>query len=222
MAGRQKILIVDDRLENLFALEKILSVTGAEILKATSGNDALIASLNHEFALAILDVQMPGMNGYELADYLRGEKKTRYLPVIFLTAVHSDEYHVFKGYEAGAVDFITKPFNPEILVGKVSVFLELDRQRAEQAEHRARMEILVRVSTGVLAQDSIEGLLRHAADAARELTGAQKAMSGYGLCDGIFRVGAASVASPCSQGDLLSMPECGLYLDLLGDKKSIR
>jgi two-component system, sporulation sensor kinase E len=130
----QKILIVDDRPENLLALERLLQDTGAQVIRATSGNEALKATLHHDFALAILDVQMPEMDGYELAEYLRGGENTRNLPIIFLTAVYADEHHVFKGYAAGAVDFVTKPYSPEIMLAKVRVFLELDRQRRELIE----------------------------------------------------------------------------------------
>ena len=129
MADRQKILIVDDRPENIFALEKVLAQTGAEVVRAAGGNAALKLTLHHEFALAILDVQMPSMDGYELAEYLRGDKKTRHMPIIFLTAFHSDDHQIFKGYEAGGVDYLTKPYQPQILLAKVRVFLQLDRQK---------------------------------------------------------------------------------------------
>ena len=125
----QKILIVDDKPANLFSLEQILKETHAEIILAGSGNDALIASLNHTFAIAILDVQMPGMDGFELAEFLRGEEKTKTLPIIFISAVYSSEYHVFKGYDAGAVDFLVKPYEPRVLLSKINVFLTLDRQK---------------------------------------------------------------------------------------------
>ncbi len=131
MEDRQKILIVDDKKENLFTLEKVLRATDTKIIKAISGNDALKSTLSHEFALAILDVQMPGMDGYELAEHLRGEKKTRHLPIIFMSAVYSDDYYVFKGYDAGAVDYLVKPYNPKIFLSKVKVFLQLDRQKTE-------------------------------------------------------------------------------------------
>ncbi len=126
-----KVLIVDDKAENLYALRKVLKDTDAEIVEADNGNDALIAILNHDFSLLILDVQMPNMDGYELAELIRSEDKNRSLPIVFLSAVFSDEFHVFKGYKSGAVDFITKPFNPEILLFKVNTFLELAKQRAE-------------------------------------------------------------------------------------------
>ena len=154
MADNQKILIVDDREENLFALEILLRETGAEIVRAGNGNEALIASLYHDFSLAILDVQMPEMDGYELARYFREEEKTRDMPIIFLSAVYSDEYHVFKGYESGAVDFITKPYNPEIFLCKVNIFLhrekllqEHKRSEEELSRHREHLERLVRERT---------------------------------------------------------------------------
>jgi len=150
MGHLQKILIVDDKAENLFALRQILSETKAEIIEAPKGNDALIASLNHEFAVAILDVQMPEMSGYELAECLRKDKKTRHLPLIFLSAVFSDEYHIFKGYEVGAVDFIAKPFDPRILIGKVNIFLQLDRQRDLLRNARDELELRVLERTAEL------------------------------------------------------------------------
>lgn len=139
---RQKILIVDDKEANLFSLEQILEETDAEIIRAQNGNEALVASLNHDFALALLDIQMPVMDGYELAEWLRGEEKTKVLPIIFVSAVYSSDYHVFKGYNAGAVDFMVKPYNPKILLSKVKVLLQLDRQKAlleKSGERLARL-----------------------------------------------------------------------------------
>ena len=132
--SKPKILLVDDRPENLFSLEKVLAESGAEMLGAGDGNEALKLTLHHDFALAILDVQMPGMDGYELAEYLRSDKTNQDLPIIFLTAFHSDDQQIFKGYKAGAVDFLTKPYNPKILLAKVNVFLQLDRQKKELEE----------------------------------------------------------------------------------------
>ena len=131
MSEKQNILIVDDRKENLFALRQDLSGAGAGIVEATTGNQALAATLDNDFALAILDVQMPGMDGYELAALLRGDPKTAHLPVIFLTASHGEEVQVFKGYEAGAVDYIVKPYIPTILQAKVRVFLDLNRTQTD-------------------------------------------------------------------------------------------
>ena len=140
MSEQQKILIVDDKKENLFALEKTLSKTNTQIVKASGGNEALRVSLNHDFALAILDVQMPDMDGYELAEFLRADDKTGHLPIIFLTAALVQEADIFKGYESGGVDYILKPYSPAILRNKVDVFLELDRQKKELLEKQRLLE----------------------------------------------------------------------------------
>ncbi|MDJ0763682.1 MAG: response regulator [Myxococcota bacterium] len=150
---RQKILIVDDKRENLYALEKLLEVTDAEIISAQNGNDALIAVLNHAFSMALLDVQMPGMDGYELAELMRKEQKAAHLPIIFVSAVLTDEFHVFRGYDTGCVDYLTKPINPDVLLSKVSVFLELSRQRLELESHRHHLEELVAERTASLERE---------------------------------------------------------------------
>ncbi|OQX27571.1 MAG: hypothetical protein BWK80_04650 [Desulfobacteraceae bacterium IS3] len=150
MNYKPKILIVDDRRENLYTLENVLKGLDAEIVKAYNGNDALIATLNNEFALAILDVQMPGMDGYELAELMRGEAETKYLPIIFLSAVFSDDFHIFKGYGAGAVDFITKPFNPDVLLAKVRIFLELYGQRISLEKHKKELSTSNALMTSVM------------------------------------------------------------------------
>jgi signal transduction histidine kinase/FixJ family two-component response regulator len=124
-----KILIVDDRSENLYALDKLLKSLEIEVFQAQSGADALILALEHDFCVAIVDIQMPGMDGYELVELLRSNAETAVLPVIFVSAIFSDEYHHRKGYEAGAVDFMSKPFTPEILLSKVKIFMELYQQR---------------------------------------------------------------------------------------------
>ncbi len=128
MNTKPKILIVDDRLENLISLEKVLQDFDVEFVRALSGNEALKQTLHHDFALAIIDVQMPDMDGYETVELLRMYDKTKYLPVIFVSAIYSDEFYVVKGIESGAVDFISKPIKPEILQGKVKVFLDLYNQ----------------------------------------------------------------------------------------------
>ncbi len=131
MEPRPKILTVDDKRENLFTLEKILQQLDIEIFQVTSGLDALALALEHDFFVAIVDVQMPGMDGYEFVELLRGNESTAMLPVIFVSAIYSDEYHYRKGYDAGAVDFLSKPFIPEVLISKVRVFLDLYRQRRQ-------------------------------------------------------------------------------------------
>ncbi len=142
MSTAQSILIVDDRPQNLFVLEKTLSVLNATVVAAQSGNEALAATLNHDFALAILDVQMPDMDGFELAELMRGDERTRHVPIIFLTAAYGAEDKVFEGYRAGAVDYIVKPYQADVLLAKAEVFLSLDRMRRELAASEARSRML--------------------------------------------------------------------------------
>lgn len=134
MNMRPKILIVDDRPENLLALRVVLKDLEIELVEASSGNEALKATLHHDFALALLDIQMPEMDGYELASILREEEKTMHLPFIFISAVYTDNLNVFKGYEKGAFSFITKPFQPEILINKVKFFIEKYQQEIALSE----------------------------------------------------------------------------------------
>ena len=159
MSDKQKILIVDDRHENLVALRTILSEVNADVIEATNGNDALTTTLNHHFALAILDVQMPGMDGYELADYLQGDSSTGKIPVIFLTANYSAEDKISKGYERGAVDYLIKPYDPFILLSKVSVFLTLYQQRLELKNYSEHLEELVAERT-IKLDSAVEDLKR--------------------------------------------------------------
>lgn len=126
---KTKILIVDDLEENLISLEMILNEFCVSIVKATSGMEALRKTMTEDFALAILDVQMPGMDGYETLSLMRKRVKTKYLPVIFVSAIHQSDLHIIKGIETGAVDFIPKPIIPEILLGKVKIFLDLHYQK---------------------------------------------------------------------------------------------
>lgn len=143
MKNVPKILIVDDKIENLVALRTVLKDLDLELIEVTNGNDALKATLHHDFALALLDIQMPEMDGYELAGLLRQEEKTAHLPFIFISAVYTDNLNVFKGYESGAFSFITKPFQPEILINKVKFFIEKHQQ--EIALQRLNMELEERV-----------------------------------------------------------------------------
>jgi two-component system sensor histidine kinase/response regulator len=138
-----KCLLVDDLEENLLALSALLARPDLEILTARSGSEALELLLVHEVALAFLDVQMPDMDGFELAELLRGSERTRHIPLIFVTAGAREQHRQFKGYEAGAVDFIYKPIEPHILKNKAEVFFELYRQRqALSAELNDRTETL--------------------------------------------------------------------------------
>ncbi|MBD3287915.1 response regulator [candidate division KSB1 bacterium] len=140
MEDKIKILLVDDKPDNLFVLENILESPELDLVTATSGNDALELVLEHEFALILLDVQMPGMNGYETAELLRGFDKTCHIPIIFITAINKEEKYIFKGYQSGAVDYLFKPVHPEILKSKVKIFLDLYRQQKmlEQQAHELK------------------------------------------------------------------------------------
>ncbi|MBF6607926.1 MAG: response regulator [Flavobacterium sp.] len=140
MIERPKILIVDDKPENLRALEIVLSDLNVDLVRAKNGNEALKATLHHDFSLALLDVQMPDMDGYELAAFLREEEKTSRLPFIFISAVYTDNPAIFKGYEKGAFSFITKPFQPEILRNKVSFFIEKYQQEIALSEINKQLE----------------------------------------------------------------------------------
>lgn len=137
---KPKILLVDDLLENLISLEAILEDFEIEIVRAFSGEEALKHTLKDEFALVILDVQMPGMNGYETLELMRQRKRTKYLPVIFVSAIHQSDLHIIKGIETGAVDFIPKPVIPDILKGKVQIFLDLYLQDKKLKDLLAQME----------------------------------------------------------------------------------
>jgi signal transduction histidine kinase len=160
---RPAILIVDDREDNLLALERILERTGAVVVKARSGDAALKACLNGAFALALLDVNMPDMNGFELAGLMRGEKCLSTIPIIFLTAAYTRQHQIFKGYSCGAVDYMIKPLQPEILLNKVEVFLDIHRQKRdlerlnrELQQAKETAESATRVKSAFLADMSHE------------------------------------------------------------------
>ncbi|MBP0597817.1 response regulator [Herbaspirillum sp. LeCh32-8] len=138
-----KFLLVDDLDENLLALSALLQRDDVELLQARSGFEALELLLVHDVALAFVDVQMPDMDGFELAELIRGSERTRNIPLIFVTAGTRDEHRLFKGYETGAVDFLYKPIEPHILRNKAEVFFQLYRQKQQLAlELRERTETL--------------------------------------------------------------------------------
>jgi CheY-like chemotaxis protein len=135
---KAKILLVDDRPENLLALEAILSSLDQTLVRAGSGEDALKALLSDDFAVILLDVQMPGMDGFETASHIRRREKTKDLPIIFLTAIDKEPQHAFRGYAAGAADYLAKPFDPWVLRAKVQVFVDL-WAKGRQLEEQARL-----------------------------------------------------------------------------------
>lgn len=129
--AKQNILMVDDQPGNLVALEALLGSPERNLISAKNGNDALSLLLKHDFSLVLLDVQMPGMDGFEVAELMRTNKKSRSIPIIFLTAINKEQKFVFKGYDSGAVDYLFKPIEPMILKSKVQFFLELDQKTRE-------------------------------------------------------------------------------------------
>ncbi len=161
-----KILVVDDRLANLLALEGQLAGPDVDIVKATGGEEALGLMLEHEFALVLMDVQMPGMDGFETARLMKKAEKTKYIPIIFVTAISKERQHVFKGYEAGAVDYLFKPLDPDILKCKVSVFLDLEKQK--HALKEANQKILEQQKS-VIEEERLKVLLQMAGATSHEL-----------------------------------------------------
>ena len=156
MQQRVKCLLVDDLEENLLALSALLRRDDVEVLTARSGSEALELLLVHEVALALLDVQMPKMDGFELAELMRGSERTREVPIIFVTAAARDQHRLFKGYETGAVDFLYKPIEPHILEGKAEVFFRLHRQRQQLAQQLREQTETLRLNemfTAVLGHD---------------------------------------------------------------------
>ena len=137
---RPKCLIVDDLKENIIALRSLLSAEEMEFLSAQTGVDALALLLEHDFALALIDVQMPGMDGFELAEIMRSTEKTRTIPIIFVTAASTDSHRIFEGYEKGAVDFLLKPLSPQIVISKVRIFIELYNQKVMLQQKLRKIE----------------------------------------------------------------------------------
>ncbi|NVL90811.1 MAG: diguanylate cyclase [Desulfobacterales bacterium] len=170
---KPNILIVDDRPENLLALEKLLEGPDVSVIKATSGNDALAMTIEHEFALVLLDVQMPEMDGFETAELMRGNKETKHIPIIFVTAINKEQEHVFRGYETGAVDYLFKPLDPDILRSKVNTFLELYNQKrvlekTNKELEKANQQILEQQKLFV-EEERLKVLIQMAGAAAHEL-----------------------------------------------------
>jgi CheY-like chemotaxis protein len=188
VAEKAKILLVDDRAENLVALEAILSSLNQTLVPARSGDAALKALLSDEFAVILLDVLMPGMDGFETAALIKRRPRTRDVPIIFLTALNAEPDYAFRSYSAGAVDYIAKPFDPWVLRAKVSVFVDLyaknrqlrdqatmlraqlgdslaaaQAQRAEQAERAGAEPVLAELSARLAAvEDMVTVLSGHA------------------------------------------------------------
>ncbi|WP_111656621.1 response regulator [Isoalcanivorax indicus] len=178
---RQNILVVDDHRENLIALEAILEAPNRNLVMATSGNEALQLALKQDFSLVLLDVQMPEMDGFEVAELMRQNRRTRSIPIIFVTAISKEQSYVFKGYQAGAVDYLFKPIDQQILEAKVNVFLDLDMQKRKLQQAVVQMKrlkdenerLLQALGEGVLGTDE-QGRVTFCNDAACTLLGCDR------------------------------------------------
>ncbi len=167
------ILIVDDKPANLLALRKILAKPGLDIVEASSGNDALALLLEHDFALILLDVQMPEMDGFETAEIIRGNEETKGIPIIFVTAISKEQKYVFEGYDKGAVDYLFKPLDPDILKSKVNIFLELhgqkDALKITNKELKKANEKILEQQEELIEEERLKVLLQMAGAKAQEL-----------------------------------------------------
>jgi signal transduction histidine kinase len=154
------LLLVDDRPENLLALEAILEPLGQCLIRANSGPEALKQVLGDEFAAILLDVQMPGMNGFEVAEIIKSRERSRTIPIIFLSAINKEDAYVFKGYSMGAVDYVFKPFNPDVLRSKVAVFVDLYlkqreiQRQADQLREGQKRELELEHRTSMLEAEA--------------------------------------------------------------------
>ncbi|MEA2316999.1 MAG: hypothetical protein QOD44_1188 [Solirubrobacteraceae bacterium] len=196
---RPSVLLVDDRPENLLALGAVLEPLDVRQVTAGSGEEALRALLAADFAVVLLDVQMPGMDGFETAEYIRGRERSARTPIIFLTAVSTDVSQVLRGYEAGAVDYVLKPFDPLVLRSKVAVFAELDRHR--RARERAD-ELLRRAwdsSPAGAALVDRDGRIVRVNPALAALLGDEPAVTGADLADRFRAADRADVSALCAR-----------------------
>jgi response regulator RpfG family c-di-GMP phosphodiesterase len=187
-------LLVDDLEENLVSLEALLRREDLLLLKARSGDQALEILLQNDVALALVDVQMPGLNGFELAELMRGNERTRRIPIIFVTAGTADGQRRFQGYEAGAVDFIQKPIEPDILRSKAEVFFELYRQRQQLAAQRDEL---------ALQAEALQQAAGHKDVLLREINHRVKNL--FSVTAGLISLSARSASSVADlEGDLRS------------------
>ena len=161
MTQKANILLVDDREENLIALEAALTSLDQNLIRANSGEEALKHLLGTDFAVILLDVVMPGMDGFETAAHIKQREKTKDVPIIFLTAQEFDRHQVFRGYASRAVDFLLKPFDPWVLRSKVEVFVELHQLKAQMREQARALQRDLGQETGESGKLLAEQLARH-------------------------------------------------------------
>lgn len=234
---KQNILIVDDHRENLIALEAILEDPARNLIMASSGQEALQLALKHDLALVLLDVQMPGMDGFEVATLMRNNRKTKAVPIIFVTAISKESKYVFKGYECGGVDYLFKPIDQQILTAKVEMFLEMDMQRRKLQQAVVQMkrlkdenERLLRAMGDCVIGTDEKGLITFCNDAAGYLFGEDRdKLIGEKIDNLLFR--DEDQALRWSFADSPMVASCGsgrswrstdpLYVHTSGDVKSV-
>lgn len=195
--SKPQLLLVDDHPENLVAFESLLEDFDVDLLQARSGEEALQLLLRHEVALVILDVQMPGMDGYEVASLMQTGASTRRIPIIFVSAINRDMEHILRGYRSGAADFLTKPIEPLIFRSKVQIFLELDRKTRELEFQQMALEesledvrrlkeynelLLNSIGEGIISLDA-DGIVSYANPAAMTLLGIDDIIVGNQIRD---------------------------------------
>ena len=173
-AERPHILIVDDVEANLISMGALLEGLDCEVVRASSGNDALRQLLKHDFAAMLLDVQMPDMDGFEVARLARLSPSSKHVPIIFVTAMHETQESLFLGYESGAVDVLFKPLDPHVVMSKVSVFLKLYRGRRKLAEE-------IEAHKRTMAVDAFNYSVSHHSRAPLRPIGALRILSARGL-----------------------------------------
>ena len=170
MTQKANILLVDDRDENLIALEAALTSLDQNLVRANSGEEALKHLLGTDFAVILLDVIMPGMDGYETAAHIKQREKTKDVPIIFLTAQEFDRHQVFRGYSSRAVDFLIKPFDPWMLRSKVEVFVELHQLKAQMREQARSLQRMLNQETGEPGKVLVEQLAQRSRQVQTDLS----------------------------------------------------
>lgn len=234
MVGPVNILVVDDKPDKLLALEAVLADLGENVIRAGSGREALRYLLRQDFAVILLDVNMPGMDGFEAATLIRQRRSSHDTPIIFITA-YADEMHIARGYELGAVDYILAPVVPAVLRTKVKVFVDLFRQKRQledQAELQRRragqLQKLAQAALAINAARSLTALLKVVADAARDIVGAHQAITlflpAHGAAFGAARSESAGSFSDkyAHWRDRSLRLEAGAHAQVVAERRAVR